>query len=102
MNHTVCISDLVKENLWAIITYIAFHLHSPENAASQLDQLEKKIYSHEVTLERYQKFEEEPWRFRGVRRFSVDRHCAFYMPYMASKLAISFVYCTQGTIWIAS
>lgn len=80
MSYDVHITDQAEEDLRSIYSYIAFHLHSAENASSQLDRLEAEIFSLNQFPDRYRLYEEEPWYSRGVRRFPVDHYCVFYLP----------------------
>lgn len=80
MNYNVRITDQAEEDLRSIYSYIAYHLRSGENAASQLNRLEDEIYALDQYPERYRLYEKEPWYTRGVRRFPVDHYCVFYLP----------------------
>ena len=80
MSYRVNITDAANRDLRAIFEYIAFELLSIENAAGQLSRLEKEIAALDEMPERYRRYELEPWYSRGVRRFSVDNYCVFYLP----------------------
>lgn len=85
MNYTVNISDEAAADLRAIFEYIAFELCSVQNASSQLARLEKEIYSLNQMPERYRRYDEEPWRSRGLRLMPVDNYCVFYIPNRESQ-----------------
>lgn len=74
------ISDQADADLRSIYEYIAFELQSPENAAGQLDRLEKGVMSLDQMPERFHEYENEPWRSRGLRIMLVDNYCVFYIP----------------------
>ena len=80
MNYRVNISNEAAADLRAIFEYIAFELHSFQNAFSQLARLETEIYSLNQMPERYRRYDEEPWRSRGLRLMPVDNYCVFYIP----------------------
>ena len=80
MSYDVHITDQAEEDLRSIYAYIAFQLHSVENASAQLNRLEGEIYSLDQFPDRYRLYEKEPWYSRGVRRFPVDHYCVFYLP----------------------
>lgn len=80
MTYSVEIADQAAKDLRGIYAYIAYELQSAQNAAAQLDRLEKSIYSLRHMPERYRRYEREPWYSRGWRIMPVDRYCVFYMP----------------------
>ena len=51
-----------------------------ENASGQLDRLEEQILSLDIMPERYRKYENEPWKSRGLRVLPVDNYVIFYIP----------------------
>lgn len=85
MNYTVNISSEAAADLRAIFEYIAFELRSVQNASSQLTRLEKEIYALNQLPERYRRYDEEPWRSRGLRLMPVDNYCVFYIPNHESR-----------------
>ena len=60
--------------------YIAFEPLAPENAARQLERLEKHIIGLEKFPEKYRLYEKEPWHSRGLRVMPVDNYLVFYIP----------------------
>ncbi|MEY8423163.1 type II toxin-antitoxin system RelE/ParE family toxin [Lachnospiraceae bacterium 38-14] len=60
--------------------YIAFSLNSPQNAAGQLERLEKNILGLSKFPEKFRLYEKEPWRGRGLRVMAVDKYLVFYIP----------------------
>ncbi|MFR8221129.1 MAG: type II toxin-antitoxin system RelE/ParE family toxin [Blautia faecis] len=80
MNYEVELSEQADSDLRGIFEYIAFELQSPENASGQLDRLEEQILSLDIMPERYRKYENEPWKSRGLRVLPVDNYVIFYIP----------------------
>ena len=80
MSYTVKISSEAAADLRAIFEHIAFELRSVQNASSQFARLEKEIYALNQMPERYRRYDEEPWRSRGLRLMPVDNYCVFYIP----------------------
>ena len=72
MIYEVELSEQADSDLRGIFEYIAFELHSPENASGQLDRLEEQILSLDTMPECYRKYEKEPWKSRGLRVLPVD------------------------------
>lgn len=67
MIYKVEISDQADSDLRGIFEYITFELQSIENASVQLSRLEKSILSLDRMPERYQIYDIEPWKSRGLR-----------------------------------
>ena len=80
MNYEVELSEQADSDLRGIFEYIAFELQSPENASGQRDRLEEQILSLDIMPERYRKYENEPWKSRGLRVLPVDNYVIFYIP----------------------
>ena len=80
MNYEVELSEQADSDLRGIFEYIAFELQSPENASGQPDRLEEQILSLDIMPERYRKYENEPWKSRGLRVLPVDNYVIFYIP----------------------
>ncbi len=74
------LSSQADTDLRSIYEYIAFKLHSPNNAIGQLNRLEESIMGLEQMPERFHKYENEPWHSRGLRIMTVDNYCVFYIP----------------------
>ena len=79
--------DLFHRNLGAgrnglaqYFEYIARDLQAPQSAVSQLERLEKRIYSLDQMPNRHHLYGKEPWRTRGLRVMVVDNYCVFYLP----------------------
>ena len=85
MNYAVNISSEAAADLRAIFEYIAFKLHSVQNASSQLARLEEEIYSLNQLPERSRRYDEEPWHSCGLRLMPVDNYCVFYIPNRESR-----------------
>ena len=80
MTYEVIISSQAEEDLRGIYAYIAFELRSPQNAAGQLDRLEKNILSLYTMPNRYRAYDREPWHSRGLRVLPVDNFVVLYIP----------------------
>ena len=80
MIYEVELSEQADSDLRGIFEYIAFELHSPENASGQLDRLEEQILSLDTMPERYRKYEKEPWKSRGLSVLPVDNYVVLYIP----------------------
>lgn len=80
MTYRVEVSEQAERDLIEIFEYIAFELRAPENASKQLDRLEEQILSLDTMPERYRRYEEEPWKSRGLRVLPVDHYVVFYVP----------------------
>ena len=74
------IATQAKADLRGIYEYIAFTLLSPQNAARQLDRLEKAIMSLDNMPMRFRRYETEPWYSRDLRIMPVDNFVVLYIP----------------------
>ena len=74
------IATQAKADLRGIYEYITFTLLSPQNAARQLDRLEKAIISLDNMPMRFRRYETEPWHSRGLRIMPVDNFVVLYIP----------------------
>ena len=79
MIYNVVISSQAENDLRGIFEYIAFELKSPQNAADQLEKLERKILSLEAMPDRPRVFDREPWRSRGLRILPTDNFVILYL-----------------------
>ncbi|MCM1263480.1 MAG: type II toxin-antitoxin system RelE/ParE family toxin [Butyrivibrio sp.] len=80
MNYEISMTPQAKNDLRSIFEYIAFDLQSPQNAAGQLDRLEKHIASLNEMPERCRVYDKEPWFSRNLRILPVDNYLVFYIP----------------------
>ena len=80
MIYEVEVSKQADSDLRGIFEDIAFELQSPENASGQLDRLEEQILNLDTMPERYRKYENEPWKSRGLRVLPVDNYVVLYIP----------------------
>lgn len=67
MIYEVITTNQTDADLRGIFEYIAFELLSPDDAAGQLDRLEKHIMGLEEFPEKFKLYEKEPWHGRGLR-----------------------------------
>ena len=79
MTFHVNITRHAEEDLRSIFEYIAYELRSLQNAAGQLDRLERAILSLDHMPERYRAYEKEPWHSRGLRIMPVDNYLILYI-----------------------
>ncbi len=79
MIYEVIITKQADADLRGIYEYITFELLSPDNAAGQLERLEKRIMALEEFPEKFRPYEKEPWYSRGVRVMPVDNYLVFYI-----------------------
>lgn len=88
MKFKVNVSKQADSDLRSIYEYIAFTLKSPSNAVRQLDRLEKKIFGLDEYPERFQQYQREPWKSRGLRFMVVNHYIVFYIPNLEKKVGI--------------
>ena len=95
MTYEVRMTPEAKNDLRSIFEYIAFDLQSAQNAAGQLDRLQKAIMGLEKLPERFRAYEKEPWRSRNLRVMPVDNYLVFYIPDQNVKIVtvIRVMYC---------
>ena len=87
---TVHTSDVAEQNLQGIERYIADVLLEPITAEKQVDRILTAMESLDQFPLRYRLYEQEPWRSKGFRVFSVDNYLIFYLPdEAAATVAIS-------------
>lgn len=79
MIYEVVITEQADADLRGIYEYIAFELLSSENAAGQLDRLERHIIGLENFPEKFRQYEKEPWKTKGLRVMPVDNYLIFYI-----------------------
>lgn len=80
MMYHVKISSQAETDLRDIYEYIAFELQALENAAGQIDRLQKTILGLDHMPKRFRSYEKEPWKSRGLREVPVDNYLVFYIP----------------------
>ena len=80
MNYEIQLTPEAQNDLRSIFEYIAYDLQSVQNAAGQLDRLEKGIASLHQMPERFRAYDKEPWRSRNLRIMPVDNYLIFYIP----------------------
>jgi len=80
MSYDISMTPQAQNDLRSIFEYIAFDLQSPQNAAGQLDRLEKSIDSLDEMPERFRVYDKEPWRNRNLHIMPVDNYLVFYVP----------------------
>jgi len=80
MNYGIYLTSEAQNDLRSIFEYIAHDLQSVQNAAGQLDRLQKGIASLHQMPERFRAYDKEPWRSRNLRIMPVDNYLIFYIP----------------------
>ena len=86
MIYEVRMTPEAKNDLRGIFEYIAFDLQSVQNAAGQIDRLEKGISELNQMPERFRKYEKEPWHSRNLRVMPVDNYLVFYIPDQTTQI----------------
>ena len=71
MNYKVQLTTEAEDDIRSIFEYIAFNLHSVQNAVGQIDRLEKSMSSLRQMPERFRSYEKEPWHSRNLHIFYV-------------------------------
>ncbi len=77
--YSIKLTNQADEDIRCIYEYIAYELHSMENAGGQLDRIEKCIMSLDYMPERYRLYDREPWKNRGLHIVPVDNYCVLYV-----------------------
>lgn len=85
MIYEVEISKQAEYDLRGIYEYIAVDLQAPENAAGQLERLEKGIMSLSRMPERFRAYEKKNWLNKGFRIMPVDHYIVLYIPNREKK-----------------
>lgn len=80
MNYQVTLTKQAQADLWEIFKYIAVDLQSVQNAAGQLERLEKAIASLDQMPERFRMYDKAKWCERNLRIMLVDNYLVFYIP----------------------
>ena len=79
MKYDLIFTKQAEDDLRGIFEYIAFELLAPENAAGQMDRIEKTIQSLAEFPEKYRLYDREPWKSRNTRVVPVDNYVVFYI-----------------------
>nr|WP_248628483.1 type II toxin-antitoxin system RelE/ParE family toxin [Enterococcus cecorum] len=78
MIYQVNVSKRAENDLRNIYSYISVQLCAPTAARKQLNQLLDAIGSLEYFPERYKKYDEEPWKSRGLRTLAINNYQILY------------------------
>jgi toxin ParE1/3/4 len=73
-------SNQARIDLQSIYEYIAYELMVPETAGGQINRIMKAIRTLDNMPEKFKVYEEEPWKSKNLRCFSVDKYIVFYLP----------------------
>ena len=79
MNWIINYSSQSKYDLESVYEYIAFTLFSPEAAKRKVKRITETIGKLKDFPFMYKLYEEEPWKSKGLRAFSVSDFVIFYM-----------------------
>lgn len=79
MKYSVKIAPFAVLQLEETVKYISEILLVPEIAVKWLDKLEKEISALDFLPNRFPLTEEEPWRARGIRKFTVGEFIVYYL-----------------------
>ena len=86
MKFEVELSEKADRDLRNIFFYIAIDLWAPDTAEKQVERLWDAMRSLDEMPERYRRYEDEPWRSRGMRVFPVDNYVVLYIPDLEEKI----------------
>ena len=78
MNYQIELTNQAKNDLDEIYSYIAFTLLSPDVAANMYHSIIDCIRSLDSMPLRNALMDDEPWKFRGLRRYFVKNYTIFY------------------------
>ena len=92
MSYKVQLSDEAKQDLRGIYEYIAFTLLEPVIALNLRNRIVSKINTLDEMPERYQLYQEEPWKSRGLRRINIENYSGFYLVAKKSVQVIRILY----------
>lgn len=80
MNWKINYSAQSLDDLKSIYEYIAYRLLVPETASGQVKRIMKSIKSLDKMPMMYKVYDEEPWKSKKLRTFSVDNYLVLYLP----------------------
>lgn len=80
MIYEVELSEQADNDLRGFLNILHLNCNPLKMQAGQLDRLEEQILSLDIMPERYRKYENEPWKSRGLRVLPVDNYVIFYIP----------------------
>ena len=86
MKFEVELSEKADRDLRNIFLYIAIDLCAPETAEKQVNRLWNAMRSLDELPERLRRYENEPWRSRGMRVLPVDNYVILYIPDLEEKI----------------
>ena len=86
MKFEVELSEKADRDLRNIFLYIAIDLCAPETAEKQVNRLWNAMRSLDELPERHRRYENEPWRSRGMRVLPVANYVILYIPDLEEKI----------------
>jgi toxin ParE1/3/4 len=92
MTYTVILGDQAREDLRDIYEYIAFALVEPGIALKLRNRIVDGLNSLSEMPERYQLYQEEPWKSQGLRRINIRKYSGFYLIQENIVLVIRILY----------
>ena len=81
MKYSVILSPEALNDINDIYTYIAVTLSEKEIAAQMVRLIENSILSLNEMPNRFKRYNEEPWKSRGLRVMNVKKYLIFYIPH---------------------
>lgn len=78
MSYKIELTNQAKNDLDEIYSYIAYTLLSPNVAANMYHSIIDSIRSLDSMPLRNALMDDEPWKFRGLRRYFVKNYTIFY------------------------
>lgn len=77
--YKVELTELAQEQILQIARYVSDELHAPDTANKLVDKLETEISKLETMPQRIVLVDREPWHSRGVHKFIIDEHIAYFI-----------------------
>lgn len=95
MSWNVFYSSKAQDDLKAIYEYIAFELLAPDTASNQVKRIMKSVKLLSEMPMRYKLYDDEPWKSKKLRCFSVNNYLVFFIPKEEEK-AVNIVRIIYG------
>ena len=92
MIYKILLTEEAKQDLRDIYEYIAFSLFEPETAKNIKNRIVDGLNSLNKMPGRYQIYQEEPWKSRGLRRINIGNYGGFYLVADNTVQVIRIVY----------
>lgn len=77
-SYEIIMTSDAADDLAELRDYIAYSLSAPETALSYIRAIRKEIESLSDMPARYKTVDDEPWRFKGIRKIIVKNFYIYY------------------------